>query len=120
MTPSVILSTREISVERRGLGGEGQQVVGALALVVDLVLEAARGPRARARRSAPPSCSIASRARVTISVLALVRQLGIEHEQDFVVGHAPDTSFLRSRGGLAGKRRSGANDAMAWQEGAPV
>jgi hypothetical protein len=49
--------------------------------------------------------------------LPLLGQLGIQHEQDFVVGHAPDSSLPSVLGGLTGGRRSGANDAMARQEG---
>src|SRR5262249_46349734 len=49
--------------------------------------------------------------------LPLLGQLGVEHEQDLVVGHAPDSSLPSVLGGLAGWRRSGANDAVARQEG---
>src|SRR2546423_1866455 len=50
-------------------------------------------------------------------VLALLRELRVEHQQDLVVGHAPESSLPSVSGGLTGERRSGTDGARARQEG---
>ena len=67
-------------------------MVRALALVVDLVLEPAPAPRLVAVEAAAVALDRLARAGDDL-VLPLLGQLGIEHEQDFIVGHAPETSL---------------------------
>ena len=77
-------------VQRLGLGGELEQVVGALRLVVDLVGEPAPAPGVVAVPGAAGLLDQLAGARDDL-VLALLRQLRVEHEQDLVVGfHSPN------------------------------
>ena len=102
-------------VERRRLGLEEEQVVGALRLVVDLVGEAAPAPGLVALPAAVALDGLAD-ARDDLG-LALLRELRVEHQQDLVVGHAPEPSLPSVSGGLTGERRSGTDGARARQEG---
>src|SRR5207248_9267103 len=71
-------------VEGRRLDREDEQVVGALALVVDLVLELAASPRLVGGPAAAALLDQLARAREDLLV-TLLRRLGVEHEQDLVV-----------------------------------
>ena len=88
MTPSVIFSTREISSSVAGSAAKVSRWYVALRLVVDLVGELAPAP-GFVRLEAPAAAfDQLAHARDDL-FLALLRELGIQHEQDFVVGHAP-------------------------------
>ncbi len=80
MTPSVILSTREISASVAGASGEEQQVVDAFALVVDLVGELAAAPRLVAVPGAAVALDRSRDARDDL-LAAFLGELGVEHEQ---------------------------------------
>src|SRR5439155_12467022 len=75
--------------ERRRVGVELQQVVDAFAFVVDLVREAAPAPCVVAHPRAAALLDEVAGARDDL-LLALLRQVGIEHQQDFVRNHAPE------------------------------
>ena len=78
-----------------------------------------RRPHGSCPTQVPPPPSTSSRMRVDDLVLALLGQLGIEHEQDLVLGQVSDRSLLRSgRPRLAGA--AGCDGAMAEQEAGPV
>src|SRR5690242_13242139 len=70
-------------VERLGVAREQEQVVGALALVVDLVGELPAAPRLVLLDRAPTALDELARTRDDL-VLTLLGELGIEHEQHFV------------------------------------
>ena len=95
MTPSVILRIAGDLLERLRLGREGQQVVGAVGLVVDLVGELAAAPDVVRVDAAAAALNELARALDDLG-LALLGELRVEHEQDFVGRHRPDFSFLRS------------------------
>src|SRR5262249_60388302 len=76
-------------VERLGLRVELEQVVDALALVLDLVSEPAPAPRVMATPRAPAALHELTGARDDF-LLALFGQVGIEHQQDFVRNHVPE------------------------------
>src|SRR5262249_19029185 len=87
-------------VERVGVAREEQQVIRALALVVDLVRELAAAPRLVLLDRAAAALDELAGPRHDL-VLALLRQLGIEHEQPFVcVVHGP-RNLLSSLGLVA-------------------
>ena len=91
-------------VERLGLGAEREQVVDALALLVDLVREPAAAPRRLAVPRAAALLDELARA-LTISFCRSSGSVGVEHEQDLVVVHVPGLLPLPSvLGGLAGRR----------------
>src|SRR5262249_4781666 len=69
---------------------ECQQLVEAVRLVVDLVSEFAPAPDVLPAPSAAGALDVLAHARDDL-VLALVRQFGVEHEQDFVVDHRPES-----------------------------
>ena len=79
-------------VEGRGLGREGQQVVDALRLVVDLVGQPAAAPRLLVVPAPAVALDRLAHARDDLG-LPLLGHLGIEHQQDLVVSHAPESSL---------------------------
>src|SRR5512133_2299150 len=81
-------------VQRSRLGLEGQEVVGAFGLVVDLVGEPAASPDVVALEGAASALDELSRARDDLG-LPLFGKLGVEQQQDFVVDHVP-SGLLRS------------------------
>jgi hypothetical protein len=81
-------------VQRSRLGREGQEVVGAFGLVVDLVGEPAASPDVVALEGSASALDELSRARDDL-VLPLFRELVVEQQQDFVVDHVP-SGLLRS------------------------
>src|SRR5207247_5293480 len=75
--------------ERRRIRVELEQVVHAFALVLDLVREPATAPRVVADPRAAAALHEVAGARDDL-LLTLFRQVGIEHEQDFVRNHVPE------------------------------
>ena len=80
MTPSSILSTRETSSSVSGVGGEVQQVVAAVGLVVDLVGELASAPDVVPVPGAATLLDQLAHARDDLA-LALLGELGVEQQQ---------------------------------------
>ena len=75
-------------VERLGLGAEAEQVVDAVGVLVDLVGELAAPPDVLAVPAAPAGLDEIARALDDL-LLALLRELGVQHEQNLVVDHVP-------------------------------
>src|SRR5512133_4341731 len=87
-------------VQRSRLGLEGQEVVRALGLVVDLVGEPAASPDVVALEGPASALDELPRARDDL-VLPLLGKLGVEQQQDFVVDHVP-SGLLRSESASPG------------------
>jgi hypothetical protein len=75
-------------VERVALGAEREQVVDAVALLVDLVRELAAAPGVLAVPRPPAFLDEVARALDDL-LLPLLGQVGVQHEQNLVVGHVP-------------------------------
>ena len=93
MTPSVILSTREISASVSARRGEEQQVVDRLALVVDLVGEPAAAPRLVAVPGALRGFHGVADALDDLGS-ALFAELRVQQQHDFVVVQEPEFLLL--------------------------
>jgi hypothetical protein len=96
-------------VQRSSVRLEGEEVVRAFGLVVDLVGEPASPPDVVALEGSASALDELPRARDDL-VLPLVRKLGVEQQQDFVVDHVP-SGLLRSEsassGAFAARERRG-------------
>src|SRR5215210_1264309 len=75
--------------ERLRLGRKREQVIGAVGLVVDLVGELAPSPDVVCVPGAAALLDQLTRARDDLGP-ALLRELGVEHEQDLVVDHGAE------------------------------
>src|SRR5919109_676741 len=99
--------TRDLC-ERLRVGVEVEYVVARFALAVDLVRELAPSPRLVADPAAAALLDQLARAREDL-VLALLGQLGVEHEHDLVRVHVPEPPSL----GLAASPARAARERTA-------
>ena len=125
MAHDVVLDAEDARdlVEGRGLGGEVEQVVRALDLVVDLVGEPAAAPRVM---QVPRAVTLLDQLADTADDLALTAlfEAGVEQQQNLVLRHGFPRSPSFGLVGLAGQRTlwaaPGTGDACARQEAAGV
>jgi hypothetical protein len=97
-------------VERLGRRAEGQQVIDAFRLVVDLVCEPSPAPRVVGLPGPALLGDELLRARQNLA-LALLGELGVEHEQNLVVVHVPVQLLPLDLGGPAVRTGPGTADA---------
>ena len=107
-------------VERRRLGVEDRRGGRCPRPCVSISYASLRRPHGSCPSQVPPPFSMSSRTRVDDLVLPLLRQLGIEHEQNLVLVHASRFLLPSVLGGPAGRRRSGTDGAGRSRKRRPV
>ena len=117
-TASSIFRTRETSSSVGRLRVEDDEVVHALLLLRDRIGEAPAAPCVVALPGAAALLDLLAGARDDL-VLARLRLLGVQHQQNFVCRHSPDPSFPWSDVGPDCQCRSGQNGTLTGQEARP-